>query len=114
MEQLLGTLEAIAPMSEGLIDHLKAILSKKTFEKREILLHEGEQPYLVYRHHDTTSPHLHIVMPKINANGSSRKRLKTKTRIISMKELKELFEDNYLLGCIKYNNSYSIYLMPIA
>jgi hypothetical protein len=28
-------------MSEGLIDHLKAILSKKTFEKREILLHEG-------------------------------------------------------------------------
>jgi hypothetical protein len=46
--------------------------------------------------------------------GSSRKRLKTKTRIISMKELKELFEDNYLLGCIKYNNSYSIYLMPIA
>jgi hypothetical protein len=41
MEQLLGTLEAIAPMSEGLIDHLKAILSKKTFEKREILLHEG-------------------------------------------------------------------------
>jgi hypothetical protein len=31
-----------------------------------------------------------------------------------MKELKELFEDNYLLGCIKYNNSYSIYLMPIA
>jgi hypothetical protein len=80
MEQLLGTLEAIAPMSEGLIDHLKAILSKKTFEKREILLHEGEQPYLVYRHHDTTSPHLHIVMPKIDANGEFKETAKNKNQ----------------------------------
>lgn len=31
-----------------------------------------------------------------------------------MQELKRKFEDNYLLGCIKYNGKCSIYLMPIA
>ena len=31
-----------------------------------------------------------------------------------MKNLKQKFEANYLLGCIKYNGIYEIYLMPIA
>jgi hypothetical protein len=31
-----------------------------------------------------------------------------------MKDLKERFENNYLLGCIKYKGQYDLYLMPIA
>jgi hypothetical protein len=31
-----------------------------------------------------------------------------------MKNIEQKLEDNYLLGCIKWNNTYSIYLMPIA
>jgi hypothetical protein len=30
----------------------------------------GEQPYLVYQHHDTGHPHLHLVTVKIRADGS--------------------------------------------
>ncbi|RPD39308.1 relaxase/mobilization nuclease domain-containing protein [Chitinophaga barathri] len=29
----------------------------------------GQQPYLLYRHHDATHPHLHIVTVKVGANG---------------------------------------------
>src|SRR4051794_13291130 len=30
----------------------------------------GEQPYLVYQHHDATHPHIHIVSIKVRADGS--------------------------------------------
>ena len=30
----------------------------------------GEQPYLVYRHHDVTQPHMHIVTTNISEDGS--------------------------------------------
>src|SRR5438093_9026283 len=30
----------------------------------------GEQPYLVYQHHDSGHPHLHIVSVKLRADGS--------------------------------------------
>lgn len=30
----------------------------------------GEQPYLVYRHHDAAHPHLHIISTKVQADGS--------------------------------------------
>ena len=30
----------------------------------------GEQPYLVYQHHDAGHPHLHIVTVKVRADGS--------------------------------------------
>jgi hypothetical protein len=29
----------------------------------------GDQPYLVYRHHDSGHPHIHIVSTNIQANG---------------------------------------------
>jgi hypothetical protein len=31
-----------------------------------------------------------------------------------MKDIKERFEENYLLGCIKHKSEYAFYLMPIA
>jgi hypothetical protein len=31
-----------------------------------------------------------------------------------MNDLLNRFENNYLLGCIKYNDQYTLYLMPIA
>src|SRR5438445_13837408 len=30
----------------------------------------GEQPYVVYRHHDVTQPHMHIVSTNIREDGS--------------------------------------------
>ncbi|MDY0903615.1 hypothetical protein [Pedobacter sp. CFBP9032] len=31
-----------------------------------------------------------------------------------MKTFKEKFKQNFILGCIKYNNEFTLYLMPIA
>ncbi len=56
----------------------------------------GDQPYLVYQHHDSGHPHIHIVSVKIDANG---KRIETQNigRNHSERARKEIEKEFYLV-----------------
>jgi hypothetical protein len=56
----------------------------------------GDQPYLVYKHHDSGHPHIHIVSVKIDANG---KRIETQNigRNQSERARKEIEKEFYLV-----------------
>jgi hypothetical protein len=56
----------------------------------------GDQPYLVYQHHDSGHPHIHIVSVKIDANG---KRIETQNigRNQSERARKEIEKEFYLV-----------------
>lgn len=56
----------------------------------------GEQPYLVYQHHDAGHPHLHIVTTNIQPNGK-RIALHNLARNQSMKASKEIEKDFHLV-----------------
>lgn len=52
--------------SEKISDQLMISVAKEYMEQ----IGFGEQPYLVYRHHDSGHPHLHIVSTNIKSDGS--------------------------------------------
>lgn len=56
----------------------------------------GDQPYLVYQHHDSGHPHIHIVSVKIDANG---KRIETQNigKNQSERARKEIEKEFYLV-----------------
>jgi len=54
-----------------------------------------EQPYLVYRHHDTIQPHFHIVSPNIRPDGSQISI--SKARFHQTKELLKQWETEFSL-----------------
>ncbi|MEI9911585.1 MAG: relaxase/mobilization nuclease domain-containing protein [Bacteroidota bacterium] len=53
--------------SPEILDNEKLVVIAKTYMER---IGFGEQPYLVYRHHDAGHPHIHIVSTNIRRDGS--------------------------------------------
>jgi len=73
----------------------------------------GEQPYLVYQHHDAGHPHIHLVTLKVRADGS-RIDMQNIGRNQSEKARKEL-EETYGLVKAEYHKQRQNYeLKPVS
>lgn len=72
----------------------------------------GEQPYLVYQHHDAGHPHLHIVSIKVRADGS-RIDMHNIGRNQSEKARKEIEQDFGLVKASAKSKSQSNEIIPV-
>lgn len=52
-------------------EHIDGEIQKQIVSEYMDLIGFGEQPYLVYRHHDAGHPHLHIVTTKVKHDGTA-------------------------------------------
>jgi len=73
----------------------------------------GEQPYLVYQHHDAGHPHIHLVSIKIREDGS-RIDMQNIGRNQSEKARKEIEQDFKLVKAEGRNKSEQYQLQPIS
>lgn len=72
----------------------------------------GEQPYLVYSHHDAGHPHLHIVTTNIRANGK-RIELHNLGKNLSEKARKEVEQSFGLIRAADHKRQQSYNLNPV-
>jgi hypothetical protein len=73
----------------------------------------GEQPYLVYQHHDSGHPHIHLVSIKVRADGSriDMQNIGRNQSEIARKEIEKTFR---LVVAEGRKNKLNIELQPIA
>lgn len=52
-------------------DHLETETMQRVAADYMTRIGFGDQPFLVYQHHDTTHPHVHIITTNVKANGKA-------------------------------------------